>query len=79
MKSFNKEGVCCPLGYIEECIAVSFVKMSQVDTEIDKKHKTFQFSKNLTIFDKFLNDFVNWNVEKGQQKSMCCPVGFKKR
>ena len=41
--------------------------MSQINTEIDKKPKIFQFSKILCIFSKFLTDFVNWNVEKGQQ------------
>ena len=43
------------------------MKMSQIDTETDKKPKYFQFSKIYAFFPKCLTDFVNWNVEKGQQ------------
>ena len=41
--------------------------MSQIDTESDKNPKNFQFSKISCNFSKFLTDFANWNVEKGQQ------------
>ena len=48
-------------------IAIFWLKMSQIDTEIDKNPKKFQFSKISCIFSKFLTDFANWNVENGQQ------------
>ena len=56
-----------PVVFNEEIIAMFWLKMSQIDTEIDKNPKSFQFSKILSIFSKFLTDFVKWNVEKGQQ------------
>ena len=51
----------------QELIAVFQIKVSQIDTENDKKPKTFHFSIFFAIFVKFLTDFVNCNVEKGQQ------------
>ena len=42
--------MCCPVGFSGEFNAVFYVKMSQIDTEIDKKPKIFQFSKPLCIF-----------------------------
>ena len=56
-----------PEVFIEERIPMFQLKMSQIDTENDKKPKSFQFSKISCIFSKFLTDFVNWNVEMGQQ------------
>ena len=43
------------------------MKMSQFDTKLTKVSEIFQFSKFLRIFPKLLTDFVDWNVEKGQQ------------
>ena len=63
LKQLNMALVCCPVGFSEAIIAVFHVKKSQIDTEIDKKPKVFQFSKILSIFPKFSTDFVNWNVQ----------------
>ena len=43
--------------------------MSQSDTENDKNARNFQFSKILCLFFFLQNfdNFVDWNVEKGQQ------------
>ena len=43
------------------------MKLSQIDTEINENLKIFQFSKILPFSPKFSTDFVDWNVEKGQQ------------
>ena len=56
-----------PVVFTEEIIAMFCSKMSQIDIENDKNPKSFQFSKISCISSKFLTDFVNWNVEKGQQ------------
>ena len=56
-----------PVVFNENIIAIFWLKMSQIDTENDKNHQNFQFSKISCIFSKFLTDFANWNVEKGQQ------------
>ena len=56
-----------PVVFNEEITAMFCLKMSQIDTENDKNPKSFQFSKISCIFSNFLTDFVNWNVEKGQQ------------
>ena len=72
--------MCCPVGYSEEFIAVFAVKMSQIDTEKDKNHKTFQFLTIVSIFFSiFSTDFVNWNVEKGQQGKNMLSVMLRKR
>ena len=42
--------------------------MSQNDTENDKNPKVFLFSKISCIFSKLSTDFVNWKIEKGQQR-----------
>ena len=53
----HMKGMFCPVDSSEEFIAVFSVEMSQIDTEKDKIHKTFQFPKILcilfSIFDKF--------------------------
>ena len=52
-------------------------KMSGNDgNDIEKKtfSKIFYFSKTLCIFSNVSTDFTNWNVRKGQQGKMCCPV-----
>ena len=41
--------------------------MSQIDTENDKKPKTFQFSKILCIWFQVSTDIVDRNVQKSQQ------------
>ena len=44
------------------------MKMSQIDSEIDKNLRNFSIFKDIfAFFSKFLTDFVDWNVEKGQQ------------
>ena len=44
------------------------MKMSQIDTENDKKPQIFQLSKFfLAFFVTISTDFVDWNISKGQQ------------
>ena len=65
----NMALIRCPVGFSEEVIAVFNWKKSRIDTENDKNPKIFQFSQSVyAFFPKFLTDFVDWNVEKGQQK-----------
>ena len=64
----DKKRMRCSLGLAEEFTAVFQVKMSQINTEEDKKPKIFQNSKFLCIFCfKDSTDFVDCNVLKGQQ------------
>ena len=46
------------------------MKVSQIDTENDKKPIFFQFSKVLRIFVKVSTHFVDWNVLKGNKENM---------
>ena len=50
-KGFKKVG--CPVVSNEEIIAMFGMKMSQIDTENDKKPKNSQLSKILCIFRNF--------------------------
>ena len=50
MKRLNNEKMCCPVDFLEELITVVQVTTSQIDTEIDKNPKIFQFSKFLRNF-----------------------------
>ena len=68
LKTLNMALVCRPVGLSEEIIAVFEMKKSQIDTENDKNPISFLFSKVLCNFSKFSTDFVNFNVEKGQQR-----------
>ena len=44
------------------------MKMSQIYTENYKDPRNFSiFEDFFAFFSKFLTDFVDWNVEKGQQ------------
>ena len=67
LKTLKVALICCPLGFSEEMSAVFQMKQAQIDSENDKNPKIFQFAKISCIFPKFLTDFVDWNVEKGQQ------------
>ena len=42
-------------------------KKSQIDTESDKNPEILKFQRFYAIFPQFLTDFVDWNIEKGQQ------------
>ena len=59
--------MCCPPGFLEEFFALSQVTMSQIGTRNDKNTKCSIFRTFYFSFQKFSTDFVNWNVEKGQQ------------
>ena len=50
--------------------------MSQIETENDKKNQRFPIFQDFMHFFKFSTDFVDWNIEKGQQEKLCCPVDF---
>ena len=44
------------------------MKTSQTDTEKrNKMSQTFRFSKILGFLSNFSTDFVDWNIEKGEQ------------
>ena len=61
----------------EEIIAMFQMKMSQIDSEIDKNLRNFSIFKDfLHFFSKFLTDFVDWNVEKGQQGKNVLSTGL---
>ena len=47
-----------------------------METENDKKPKIVHTSKFLSIFVKFLTDFVDWNDERVNKAHVCCPVVF---
>ena len=67
LNKVNKERMCSPVGFSDALFSVFWVKVSQINTEYDKNPQTFQFSKNLCILFKFVTDFVNLNVENGQE------------
>ena len=47
------------------------MKMSEIDIEIDKNPRSFSIFKDFfAFFPKFLTDFVDWNIEKGQQEGV---------
>ena len=73
------EWIGCTVVFHGNIIAVFQTKMSQIDTENDKKPKLFQFSKFISFSPTFFTDFVDWKVEKGQQGKMCFPVCLEKR
>ena len=52
------------------------MKNSQFDTKLTKISEIFQFSKILCIFPNLSTDFVDWNVEKGQQERKGCLLAF---
>ena len=43
VKKGQQGKLCCPVGFLEEFIAVFSVKVFQIDTEIDKKPKFSNF------------------------------------
>ena len=43
------------------------LKKSQIGTEIDKNPKVSNVQSFYAAFVKFMTDFVDWNVKKGQQ------------
>ena len=45
LERVNKDGLYCPVGFSEKYTAVFFVKMTQIDTENDKKTKSFPIFK----------------------------------
>ena len=57
-----------PVVFNEEIIAMFSMKMSQIENENDKNLGNFSIFKDfMHFFSKFSTDFVDWNVEKGQQ------------
>ena len=54
----------CPVGLSGEIIAVFQTKKSQIDTEKDKTHKSFQ---SFCFFIKVSTGFADWNILRGQQ------------
>ena len=50
LKTFIKVAVCYPVVFKDEIVSVFRLKMSQLDTEIDKNLKILQFSKFYAVF-----------------------------
>ena len=57
LKTLDMALIRCPVGFSEELVAIFKMKMSQIDTENDKNHKVFQFSKILLIFINIFDSF----------------------
>ena len=67
VKEVNNEKMCFLVGFFKDLNAVFQVKVSQINTENEKKFKFFQFPKFLCFFSTFLKNYVDWNIEKDQQ------------
>ena len=67
LKTFIKVAVCYPVVFKDEIVSVFRLKMSQLDTEIDKNLKILQFSVLCSFSLKFSTNSGDWNVGKGQQ------------
>ena len=67
MKTLNMALVCCPVGFSEVIIAVFHMK-KKLTPKVTKIPKFFIFQSSYAFFVKFLTYFVDWNVEKGQQR-----------
>ena len=65
-KTINKTQIRYPVGFYEEIITVICMKMSQSDTENDKKTKFPDFNHFYAIFIKFSINFVDYDVENVQ-------------
>ena len=50
------------------------MKMSQIELKMTKFPKLYTSPNFEAFFSNFSTDFVNWNVEKGQQERMCFRV-----
>ena len=61
------ESLVRPVFFDEKIIAMFWMNLSQIDTEINKNLQILLFSKIFWFFPKFSTDFGDWNVEKGQQ------------
>ena len=67
VKEVNNEKIGCLVGFFKDLYAVFQVKMSQINTENDKKFEFFSFPKFLCFFSTFLKNYVDWNSKKDQQ------------
>ena len=67
LKTFIKVAVCYPVVFEDEIVSVFRVKMSQVDTEIDKNLKFYIFESLCSFSLKFSTNSGDWNVANGQQ------------
>ena len=57
----------CPAGFYEEIIAGFWMKNLKLTPKMTKNQKTPDFYRFYALFVKVLTDFVNCNVETGQQ------------
>ena len=73
MKTFIKVAVCYPVVLKDEIVSVFRLKMSQLDTEIDKNLKFYNFQSFMQFFFKIFNKFGDWNDGKGQQGTNVVP------
>ena len=60
----------CAVVFIEEIIAMFWMKMPQNDTENDKSPQISQFSAFFALSENFLTNFVEWNVWNGRKRSL---------
>ena len=63
LKTLNKARCCCPIVFYQEIKAVLWEK---IDPMNDQKSKISRFLTIYAIFVQFLLDFVDLNVENGQ-------------
>ena len=55
------------------------MKSLKLTPKKSKFSKVFSFQNFYAFFPKFATDFVEWNVEEGHKKKMCCRVGFSEQ
>ena len=67
---------CCPVGFSEEIIAVCELKNLKLTSKMTKIPKFSNFQRFYAFISKFSTDFVDLNIEKGQQGTKCSPAGF---
>ena len=66
LKTVIKVRISCPVVFLKRIGVFKLKKISQIGTEIYKKHIS-NFQSFYADFVKFMTDFVDWNVENGQQ------------
>ena len=63
----HQRRICCALAFYEEIIAVFKLKNFKLKPKMTKNPKFSNFQSFYAVFVKFMTDFFEWNVKKGQQ------------
>ena len=69
LKIPNMALIGCLVGFSEEIIAVFEMKKSPLEPKMTKIPKFSNFQRFHAFFTSFLTDFVDWNAQKGQQRT----------